>query len=141
MTKILLAEDHPFSRDLLMRRLQNKGFEVETAANGREAVAAARSGHPDLILMDLDMPVMDGRAAIRTLRNDPRTFRIPIIVVSGNASTEDVAEVFAAGCQAFDAKPTVLRRLVERIEEVLGAAVVTPGPSAPEELADPAPDP
>ncbi|MGO9261007.1 MAG: response regulator [Bryobacteraceae bacterium] len=141
MTKLLLAEDHEFSRDMLMRRLQRQGFEVTTASNGREALAAARRDRPDVILMDLDMPVMDGHAAIRALKSDPRTFRIPIIVVSAQASPENVAEAMASGCQAFEAKPVVLRRLLDRIEETLAASRPTPAPSAPAEPEDPVPAP
>ena len=140
MTKLLLAEDNEFSRDMLMRRLQRQGFEVTTAANGREAIAAVRRDHPDLILMDLDMPVMDGYAAMRALKSDPRTFRIPIIVVSAHASPEDVAEALASGCQAFEAKPLVLRRLLDRIEETLGNRP-TSGPNAPTTPEDPVPAP
>ncbi|HTX36241.1 MAG TPA: response regulator [Bryobacteraceae bacterium] len=141
MIKLLLAEDNEFSRDMLMRRLQRQGFEVITAANGREALAAVRRDHPDLILMDLDMPVMDGYAAMRALKNDPRTFRIPIIVVSAHASPEDVAEALASGCQAFEAKPVVLRRLLDRIEETLAASRPTPAPTAPTTPEDPVPAP
>ena len=141
MTKLLLAEDHEFSRDMLMRRLQRQGFEVATATNGREALAAVRRDRPDVILMDLDMPVMDGHTAIRSLKNDPRTFRIPIIVISANTSPEDVAEAMASGCQAFEAKPVVLRRLLDRIEETLAASRPTPAPSAPAAPEDPAPVP
>jgi CheY-like chemotaxis protein len=142
MTKLLLVEDHEFTRDMLVRRLQHQGFEVTPAANGREALAAVRREHPDLILMDLHMPVMDGHTAIRALKSDPRTFRIPIIVVSANASPEDVAEAMASGCEAFEAKPVVMRRLMDRIEETLAAANrLTPGPNAPEAPVDPAPSP
>jgi CheY-like chemotaxis protein len=141
MTKLLLAEDHEFSRDMLMRRLQRQGFEVATASNGREALAAVRHDHPDVILMDLDMPVMDGHAAIRALKSDPRTFRIPIIVISANIFPEDVAEAMSSGCQAFEAKPVVLRRLLDRIEEILAAGSPTPAPSVPAAPVDPAPVP
>jgi CheY-like chemotaxis protein len=141
MTKLLLAEDHEFSRDMLMRRLQRQGFEVATATNGREAVAAARRDHPDVILMDLDMPVMDGQTAIRSLKSDPRTFRIPIIVISANTSPEDVAQALSSGAQAFEAKPVVLRRLIDRIEETVAASRPTPAPSAPAAPVDPAPVP
>jgi len=119
MTRVLLAEDHGFSRDLLARRLERSGFEVIAASNGRDAVDAARRHHPDLILMDLNMPGLGGHGAIRILKNDPHTDRIPIIVVSGSASPEDVAKVVQAGCQAFESKPMVMRRLLERIQEVL----------------------
>lgn len=121
MAKLLLAEDNEFSRDMLARRLERSGYEVLAAADGREAVRSAREHQPDLILMDLDMPVMDGRAAIHALKNDPRTFRIPIIVLTACTSDKDVADAAAAGCQAYEAKPVVLRRLLKRIEGLLEA--------------------
>jgi CheY-like chemotaxis protein len=121
VTKLLLAEDDEFSRDMLVRRLQSKGYEMIAAADGREALKATRQHRPDLILMDLDMPVMDGRDAIRVLKTDPRTFRIPIIVLTAHTSPEDVAEAIKAGCCAYEVKPVVLRRLMDRIEEVLQA--------------------
>jgi CheY-like chemotaxis protein len=92
---------------------------VISAADGREALRCARLHRPDVILMDLDMPVMDGRTAIRHLRLDPRTSRIPIVVLTAHTSAEDVADAAAAGCRAFEAKPIVFRRLLDRIEEVL----------------------
>ena len=142
MTKVLLAEDNEFSRDMLMRRLQRQGMEVVSATNGREAVNAARRDHPDVILMDLDMPVMDGYAATRAIKSDPRTFKIPVIVLTAHAAPEDVAEALASGCQAFEAKPVVLRRLLDRIEEALASAGrPTPVPNAPAEPEDPAPSP
>jgi CheY-like chemotaxis protein len=122
MAKLLLAEDDEFSRDMLVRRLQRNGFEMVAAADGREAILAARQHRPDLILMDLDMPVMDGASAIRALKSDPRTFKIPVIVLTAHASSDDVADALAAGCQAYETKPIVLRRLVERVEEALKAA-------------------
>jgi len=139
MTKLLIAEDNEFSRQILTRRLQNRGFEVLTAANGRDAVALVRREHPDIVLMDLDMPVMDGHAAIRALKSDPRTFRIPIIVVSAHVSPEDVTEAMRSGCYAFEAKPVVLRRLLDRIEEALSRS--TPAQNAPEAHEDPVPVP
>jgi len=121
MSKLLIAEDDEFSRDMLMRRLERQGFEVITAGDGREALLAARQQRPDLIVMDLDMPVMDGKAAIRSLHNDPHLFRIPIIVLTAHASRESVAEAAELGCMGFETKPVVLRRLVERIQEILGS--------------------
>jgi CheY-like chemotaxis protein len=115
-----LAEDDEFSRDMLVRRLERQGFVVVAAADGREAILAARQHRPDLILMDLDMPVLDGRGAIAALKSDPRTFKIPVIVLTAHASAEYVAEAVAAGCQAYETKPIVLRRLLERIAEFLG---------------------
>jgi CheY-like chemotaxis protein len=124
--KLLLAEDDEFSRDMLVRRLERQGFEMIAAADGREALLAARTHHPDLILMDLDMPVLDGRAALRALKSDPHTFKIPVIVLSAHAGPADVAEALAHDCSAYETKPIVLRRLVERIQEVLGPATLEP---------------
>jgi two-component system cell cycle response regulator DivK len=119
MSRLLLAEDDEFSRDMLVRRLKRHGYEIIAASDGREALLAARQHRPDLILLDLDMPVMDGRAAMRALRNDPRTFRIPIIVLTAHAQPDDVVDARQAGCCAYETKPVVLRRLIERIEEGL----------------------
>jgi CheY-like chemotaxis protein len=121
MAKVLLAEDDEFSRDMLVRRLKRQGYEMIAAADGREALRAVREHHPDLILMDLDMPVMDGHTATRILKSDPRSFKIPIIVLTACASPEDVAKAVAAGCYAYETKPIVLSRLVKRIEEALRA--------------------
>jgi two-component system cell cycle response regulator DivK len=126
MAKLLLAEDDEFSRDMLVRRLERHGFEVICAADGKEALQSARQNRPDLILMDLDMPVMDGRLAMGALRSDPRTFKIPIIVLTAHASPEDVAAAIEAGCQSYEMKPIVMKRLVERIEEILGTATADP---------------
>jgi two-component system cell cycle response regulator DivK len=120
MAKLLVVEDDEFSRDMLVRRLVRQGFEVISAPDGREGLNEARQHRPDLILMDLDMPVMDGRAAMRALRNDPRTFKIPIIVLTAHASPGDVAAAIESGCDSYETKPIVLKKLVERIEEVLG---------------------
>jgi len=127
MAKLLVAEDDEFSRDMLVRRLQRQGYEVISAADGREALNAARTHRPDLILMDLDMPVMDGRQAMSALRNDPRTFKTPIIVLTAHASPQDVAAAVDAGCRSYETKPIVIRRLVERIEEALGRTPPNPG--------------
>jgi CheY-like chemotaxis protein len=128
MPKLLLAEDDEFSRDMLVRRLERQGFVMVAAADGHEAVLAARQHRPDLILMDLDMPVLDGRGAIAALKSDPRTFKIPVIVLTAHASAEHVTEAVAAGCQAYETKPIVLRRLLERIAEFLGPV---PAPAQP----------
>jgi len=121
MTKLLLAEGDEFSRDMLARRLTYRGYEVITAGNGRGVLAAAREHRPDLILMDLDMPIMDGHAALRSLKNDPRTFHIPVIALAARVSLDEVRQAATDGCRGCEAKPVVLRRLVERIEEVLRA--------------------
>jgi CheY-like chemotaxis protein len=128
MPKLLLAEDNDFSRELLTRRLENAGHEIIAVANGKEALLAARQYHPDLILMDLEMPVMDGRAAIRALKTDPHTFRIPIIVISSHMAAETIAEAFSDGCEGFEAKPVIVPRLLERINETLHSSGITTRP-------------
>ena len=120
MAKLLLAEDDAFSRDMLARRLTRHGYDVITAADGRAALLAAREHRPDLILMDLDMPVMNGRAALRSLKNDLRTFRIPVIALATEASVEEVSRAAVEGYHGWEAKPIVLRRLLLRIQEILG---------------------
>lgn len=122
MAKLLLAEDDEFSRDMLVRRLERQGYEMISASDGREALQSARQHRPDLILMDLDMPVMDGRLAMTALRSDPRTFKIPIIVLTAHASAEDVAAAVESGCYSYETKPVALKRLVERIEEALATS-------------------
>jgi two-component system, cell cycle response regulator DivK len=138
MSKLLLAEDNDFSRELLTRRLENAGHEIIAVANGKEALLAARQYRPDLILMDLEMPVMDGRAAIRALKTDPHTFRIPIIVVSSHLAAETIAETFSDGCEGYEAKPVIVPRLLERIDETLQSAGtatrqtrISPSPATP----------
>jgi CheY-like chemotaxis protein len=122
--KLLLADDDEFSRDMLARRLERQGFEMIATADGREALLAARQHRPDLILMDLDMPILDGRGAMRALKSDPHTFKIPIIVLTAHAGPADVAEALALDCAGYETKPIVLRRLLERIRELLGPAPV-----------------
>jgi len=119
MTKLLLAEDNDFSRDILARRLARCGYAVITASNGPAALLAARAHRPDVILMDLDLPGMDGRSALRSLKNDLRTFQIPVIALAAEASVEEVTQAAAEGCHACEAKPLVLRRLRRRIADLL----------------------
>ena len=126
MSKLLLVEDDEFSRDMLSRRLERHGFEMVVAADGREGVQAARQHRPDLIVMDLDMPVMDGHSAIRALQNDPRTFKIPIVVLSAHSSEDDVREAMSAGCRCYETKPIVLKKLLERIHDLLKASEIGP---------------
>jgi two-component system response regulator len=130
VTKLLLAEDDEFSRDMLVRRLERHGFEMIAAADGREALLAARQHRPDLILLDLDMPVLDGHGAMRALQSDPRTFKIPIIVLTAHAEPEAVAEAASNGCVAYETKPIALRRLLDRIQEVLAGLAEKKGTDA-----------
>ncbi|HUQ87331.1 MAG TPA: response regulator [Vicinamibacterales bacterium] len=124
MTRILLVEDNEPSRDALGRRLTRRGYEVRVAVDGQQAVDEARSITPDLILMDLGLPVMDGWAATRELKNDAATRHIPIIVLSAHAMTGDRDLAIAAGGDDFDTKPIRFERLLEKIEALLGKGAV-----------------
>jgi two-component system, cell cycle response regulator DivK len=119
MTKILIAEDNEASRDALARRLERRKFEVVLASDGLEAVARAREEQPDLILMDLGLPGMDGWDATARLKSDPDTRHIPIIVLSAHAMPNDRHQALAAGGDDFDSKPVQFDRLLEKIETLL----------------------
>lgn len=120
MSKILLVEDDEMNRDMLSRRLVKRGYEVVIAVDGEEGVAQARSGSPDLILMDMSLPGMDGWTATRALKADAATQRIPIIVLTAHAMAGDREKAFEAGCDDFDTKPVELTRLLEKMEALLG---------------------
>ena len=117
MPKILLVEDNEMNRDMLSRRLERRGYEVAIAVNGEEGVAKAQSESPDLILMDLSMPVMDGWQATRQIRADPAVSGLPIIAFTAHGLRgEDVIE---AGFDDYDIKPLEFPRLLEKIETLL----------------------
>ena len=119
MPKILLVEDNEPSRDALGRRLQRRGYEVVLAVDGQEAVSTAHAVKPDLVLMDLGLPVIDGWEATRQLKADASTQHIPIIVLSAHAMTNDREQALMAGADDFDSKPVHFERLVEKIEDIL----------------------
>ena len=119
MPKILLVEDNEASRDALARRLERRKYEVVLAGDGHEAVLRARDEQPDLILMDLGMPGMDGWDATAHLKADPDTRHIPIIVLSARAMPNDRHQALAAGGDDFDSKPVQFDRLLEKIETLL----------------------
>lgn len=121
MAKILVVEDNEMNRDMLSRRLGRKGFSVEIAVDGQAGVQAAQSGAPDLILMDLSLPVMDGWQAISTLKSDADTQAIPIIALTAHAMAEDEARAREAGCDDYDTKPVNFTRLMEKITALLPA--------------------
>jgi len=116
---ILLVEDNEPSRDALGRRLERRGFQVRAAVDGRQAVALAHEIKPDLILMDLGLPVMDGWDATRQLKNDAATRHIPIIVLSAHAMTGDRELALAAGGDDFDSKPIRFDQLLAKIGALL----------------------
>jgi CheY-like chemotaxis protein len=121
LAKILLVEDNEMNRDMLSRRLGRKGFSVDIATDGQAGVLAAQSSAPDLILMDLSLPVMDGWEAIRTLKADTGTQAIPIIALTAHAMAEDEARAREAGCDDYDTKPVNFSRLLEKITALLPA--------------------
>lgn len=115
MNIILLVEDNEMNRDMLSRRLTRKGYQVITAEDGKQGVDLAMKEHPDLILMDMSLPVMDGWEATRMLKNSPETKGIPIIALTAHAMAGDEKEAYQAGCDDFDTKPVVLDRLLGKI--------------------------
>ena len=126
MLTILLVEDNEPSRDALSRRLQRRDFRVLTAVDGRQAVTFAREHAPDLILMDLGLPIMDGWEATRQLKTDTATRDIPIIVLSAHAMTDDREKSLAAGADDFDAKPIRFEQLLEKIGHLLPKPELVP---------------
>src|SRR5262249_27244876 len=119
MAKILLVEDNEMNRDMLSRRLVRNGFEVLMAVNGQEGVDLTRTEKPDLVLMDMSLPVMDGWEATRTLKADKATKAIPVIALTAHAMESDRAQAMEAGCDDFDTKPIELPRLLGKINALL----------------------
>jgi CheY-like chemotaxis protein len=126
MAKILLVEDNEMNRDMLSRRLERRGFTVVIAADGGVGVELARSSAPDLILMDMSLPVIDGWEATRILKADPATAKIPVIALTAHAMAEDRAKAMAAGCDDFDTKPVELPRLLGKIDAMLKTPPASP---------------
>jgi two-component system, cell cycle response regulator DivK len=124
MPTLLVVEDNDASRDALARRLQRRGFDVLLAVDGQQAVAVTRSTKPDLILMDLGLPVIDGWEATRQLKADPATRHIPIIVLSAHAMTNDRDLALAAGGDDFDTKPVRFQPLIDKIASLLARPAV-----------------
>ena len=120
MTKILLVEDDEMNRDMLSRRLLKRGYEVVMATDGEQGVQIARSEGPDIIIMDMSLPVMDGWAATRELKADNGTASIPVIALTAHAMAGDQEKALAAGCDDFDTKPVELPRLLGKIEALVG---------------------
>ena len=119
MPKILLVEDNEMNRDMLSRRLERRGYEVLIATDGAEGVSMAREQAPDLILMDMSLPVLDGWTATRQLKADSTTQKIPIIALTAHAMTGDREKAIDAGCDDYDSKPVEFSRLIEKVENFL----------------------
>jgi CheY-like chemotaxis protein len=120
MPRLLLVEDNEENRDGLSRHLRRKGFEVLVAIDGRQGVEAARSGAPDLILMDMSLPVLDGWEATRQLKAAPETRHIPVIALTAHAMAGDREKALQAGCDEYDTKPVEFTRLLGKIQALLG---------------------
>jgi len=120
MKKILLVEDNELNRDMLSRRLERKGFQVVIAENGEQGVALARSERPDLILMDMNLPVLDGWQATQLVKGDALTRHIPVIGLTAHAMIGDRERVLETGCDEYAAKPVDFTRLMEKINHLLG---------------------
>jgi two-component system cell cycle response regulator DivK len=119
MAKILLVEDNEMNRDMLSRRLQRKGYEVLIATDGEQGVFMARTELPDLILMDMSLPILDGWEATRAIKADPIIKGVPVIALTAHAMAGDQEKCVAAGCDDYDTKPVELTRLLTKIEGLL----------------------
>jgi CheY-like chemotaxis protein len=120
VAKILIVEDNEMNRDMLSRRLARRGYEIVLAVDGGEGIAAATTESPDLILMDMSLPVIDGWEAARRLKAEPLTRAIPVIGLTAHAMAGDREKVLEAGCDDYDTKPVELPRLLQKIETLLG---------------------
>ena len=120
MPRLLYVEDNEMNRDMLSRRLQRRGFEVLIAGDGEQGVTVAAAEKPDLILMDMRLPVLDGWEATRRIKAAPDTRRIPIIGLTAHAMAADRDKCLEAGCDDYDTKPVELGRLLDKIERLLG---------------------
>ncbi|MCC6235657.1 MAG: response regulator [Verrucomicrobiales bacterium] len=122
MPTLLLVEDNEMNRDMLSRRLERRGFVVVLAEDGQQALAKAAATRPDLVLMDLSLPVMDGWETTRRFKADPVLRTIPIIALTAHAMSSDERTAREAGCDDFDTKPVELARLLEKIQVLLAAS-------------------
>jgi CheY-like chemotaxis protein len=123
--RILLVEDNELNRDMLSRRLQRRGFEVLTALDGENAVQITADIKPDIVLMDMRLPGMNGWDATRVLKNDENTKNIPVIALTAHAMSADCDQALAAGCDAFETKPVELDRLLATIYSLVDTARLT----------------
>jgi len=129
MPKLLLVEDNEDNREMLMRRLIRKGYEVAAAVDGIDGITQAALQKPDLILMDMSLPILDGWEATRRIKSDATTHHIPVIALTAHAMDGDRGKAMDAGCDDYDTKPIDLSRLLEKINTLLAKAEITRGDS------------
>jgi CheY-like chemotaxis protein len=126
MPKILLVEDNEMNRDMLSRRLQRRGFEVVIAIDGQSGIEKAKSESPDLILMDMSLPMIDGWEATRTLKSAAETKHIPVIALTAHAMSTDRDKALEAGCDDYDTKPIEFTRLLDKMESLMRSGEAPP---------------
>jgi CheY-like chemotaxis protein len=126
MARILLVEDNEMNRDMLSRRLIRRGYELILANDGQQGLDLARTELPDLILMDMSLPVLTGWEATRRLKELPETARIPVVALTAHALSSDREKAMEAGCDGYETKPVELPRLLETIEKLLRCESMTP---------------
>src|SRR4029079_5064438 len=119
MRRILLVEDNEMNRDMLSRRLQRRGYEVIIALDGQQGVAMAQSSSPDIVLMDMSLPVMDGWEATRTLKASPDTKEIPVIALTAHAMSTDRDKAMEAGCHEYHTNTIAIPRLIAKMESLM----------------------
>ena len=124
MTKVLLVEDNEMNRDMLSRRLIRRGFQVVFAIDGKQGIELARRELPDIVLMDMSLPIIDGWEATRRLKADDTTRNVPVIALTAHAMSGDREKAIEAGCDDYDTKPVELDRLIGKIARLLGTAKV-----------------
>ena len=131
MTTILIVEDNELNRDMLSRRLRTRGYDVLLAVDGEDGIDVARTSAPDLILMDMSLPVVDGWEATRRLKATPALKHIPVIALTAHAMSSDREKALEAGCAEYDTKPIELPRLLGKMEALLGGApAAAPSPTS-----------
>ena len=128
--RILLVEDHEEIWDFLSRRLKRRGYDVVLATDGQAAVDAARSEHPDIMLLDMNLPIMDGWKVASVIKGDEATRHIPIVALTAHAMSGDREKTIAAGCDDYHPKPIDFTRLLAQIESLAGKGEIVPSPSA-----------
>lgn len=126
MVKILLVEDNEMNRDMLSRRLMKRGYEVAMAIDGQQGIDMAASEKPDLILLDMSLPVVDGWEAAQKIKANPASQNVPLVALTAHAMASDRERALSAGCDDFDTKPVELPRLLGKMEALLKAKGVTP---------------